>query len=344
MAASFTSAPSFRIAPATLWPIFFARSACDNLPAGDVKSISKSAEYLFRCGHVQSIQYASDENYYFFKAKCLSEMRKDRVYLLKMILLRESFDISYAECGCPAGMGSNCSCKHIASLAYALADVCKLQSLPEFESCTSHLQQWNRPRGRHLDPIPVDMLGSRRRELIHSKSRDYGSMIVYDPRPFNERMSDPKALERFRCDLLGLSQPVGFLNIIIPLTDLIVQDHCYASVPSNGVSSVWTGCDVPVSIVVDDEVATIDTGAKLFEEVNVLTPEIIIDKMQLTSEEINELEEMTRDQSHIDRVVHINNVSISINMYSRCNNPMVSTTMNYLKPIHISITRIRMLL
>ena len=29
----------------------------------------------------------------FLKAKCLPEMRKDRVYLLKMALLKESFDM-----------------------------------------------------------------------------------------------------------------------------------------------------------------------------------------------------------------------------------------------------------
>ena len=253
--------PALEFSSSNIISYFVARSVCDNLPAGDVKSISKSAEYLFRCGHVQSVQYASTDNCYFFKAKCLPEMRKDRVYLLKMALLKESFDISYAECGCPAGMGPHGSCKHISALAYALADLCKLQSLPEFQSCTSHLQQWNRPRGRHLDPIPVEMLGSRRRELIPSKKRDYGSMMVFDPRPSNERLSDPKALERLRCDLLGLAQPVGFLNIIIPSTEAIIHDHCYASASLSGGSSVRTGC---VSIAADNE-ATID--AQFEEEV-----------------------------------------------------------------------------
>ena len=31
---------------------FVARSVCDNQPAGDIKSINKSAEYLFKCGCV----------------------------------------------------------------------------------------------------------------------------------------------------------------------------------------------------------------------------------------------------------------------------------------------------
>ncbi len=36
---------------------FVARSVSDGKPAGDVKSVNKSAEYLFTCGHVQSINF-----------------------------------------------------------------------------------------------------------------------------------------------------------------------------------------------------------------------------------------------------------------------------------------------
>ena len=68
---------------------FVARSVCDNQPAGDIKSINKSAEYLFKCGHVQSIQFATSDSHLLFKAKCLPEMRKDRVYIMKMALLKK---------------------------------------------------------------------------------------------------------------------------------------------------------------------------------------------------------------------------------------------------------------
>ena len=140
---------------------FVARSVCDSRPAGDVKSINKSAEYLFKCGHVQSIKFAEVNNYYCFMAKCLPEMRKDRIYWLKMALLSDSFDIHHAECGCPAGRGPQGSCKHIASLTYALIDFCQMKSVLNQETCTDCLQQWNRPRGKHVAPIPVDKLGCR---------------------------------------------------------------------------------------------------------------------------------------------------------------------------------------
>ena len=73
----------------------------------------------------------------------------------------ESYDVCYAECGCPAGMGPHSSCKHIASLANALVDFCKLKSLPDNLTCTDRSQQRNQPRGRHIPPIPVEKLGSR---------------------------------------------------------------------------------------------------------------------------------------------------------------------------------------
>ena len=40
---------------------------------------------------------------------------------------------------------------------------------------TMQLQQWNQPRGRSVDFIPVDKLGARRRELLPQKDRTYGS-------------------------------------------------------------------------------------------------------------------------------------------------------------------------
>ena len=98
---------------------FITRSVTDGKAAGDLKSINKSAENLFTCGHIQSIQVYLSESYLYLKAKCLPEMRKDRVYLLKMALKSEGNDIVFAECRCPAGKGPRGSCKHIAALSYA---------------------------------------------------------------------------------------------------------------------------------------------------------------------------------------------------------------------------------
>ena len=87
------------------------------------------------------------------------------------------------------------------------------------------LQQWNRPRQRYVDIIPLDALGSHQR-LSTSSVRLYGS-VVFDPRPTSLRDLNPIALEKLRCDLQTLNQPCGLLNIIIPFAMKIDCDHCY---------------------------------------------------------------------------------------------------------------------
>ena len=135
---------------------FVTRRVKDSLPAGDFKSVNTSAENLFRCGHVQSIQLVAVNDILCVKSKCLPEMR---VYCVQMALQNSSFDIVSAECGCPAGCGPTGSCKHIGALSYALADYVRFRSSPDYQTCTDTLQSWNRPRACKVDPIPVDQLG-----------------------------------------------------------------------------------------------------------------------------------------------------------------------------------------
>ena len=94
-------------------------------------------------------------------------MRKD---FLKMALNANSCDIFYAECGCPAGVAPQGSCKHIGAFSYALADFCSVRCLPEYMTCTDKLQEWNQPCGKRVEPIPVDQLGARRQELKPEQS------------------------------------------------------------------------------------------------------------------------------------------------------------------------------
>ena len=75
------------------------------------------------------------------KANCLPEMKKDRVYVVKMTLEKEKCNILGAECGCPAGKGPHGSCKHIGALAYTLADYIRFKKTPEYLTCTDKLQE-----------------------------------------------------------------------------------------------------------------------------------------------------------------------------------------------------------
>ena len=69
-----------------------------------------------------------DGDILFVRAKCCLEMRKDRIY--KQILsLSDSYNIVSAKCGCPAGVGTQATCKHVGALCYTLANFCQCGQL-----------------------------------------------------------------------------------------------------------------------------------------------------------------------------------------------------------------------
>ena len=254
---------------------FVTRSVIDGKVAGDLKSINKSAENLFICGHVQNIQCVEVNKIIYIKAKCLPEMRKDRVYLLKVAIKSEESDIVYAECGCPAGMGPKGSCKHIAALAYALIDFYHYKCLPEYHTSTEILQQWNRPRQRHVDIVPVDELGSHRRSLT-SSVRSYGSGVVFDPRPTSLKdLNTLVALEKLRCDLLSLNQPCGLLDIIIPSVTKKDHDHCYYR-PTENVN--WQSDNLSVNTNMNNSNSFEDFAFVALEEKTVTAERLLLER------------------------------------------------------------------
>ena len=107
-------------------------------------------------------------------------MRKNRIYVLKLVLKSEELDIVLAECGYPAGMGPKGSWKHIAAVPYSLVHFSHHGSLPEYRTSTQMLQQW------HVDIVPVDELGPHQRQLT-SSIRSYGSGVVFDRCPTSLR-------------------------------------------------------------------------------------------------------------------------------------------------------------
>ena len=121
----------------------------------------------FRCGHIQMIRVATNENVLWAKANCSSEMRKDRLYKVIMSLRKPGLEVISAQCGCLAGKGPNASCKHIAALRYALVNFYQCGKLPDFLVCAQKLQEWNKPRAKRVDPIPVENLGARRQEIAN---------------------------------------------------------------------------------------------------------------------------------------------------------------------------------
>ena len=176
------------------------------------------------------------------KANCLPEMRKDRVYKILLFLDLESSDIVAAECGCPAGKAPCASCKHIGAMCFALEEFSRFGHLPEFLTCTDQLQQWNRPRPKKLEVIPVAKLSSRRSETLKKVSRST-SVSTFDPPPPAHHKLGHDAIETLRCDLLALNQPLAFLDILVPSADKVRHDHTYSLPPQDDVPTVNVECE-----------------------------------------------------------------------------------------------------
>lgn len=71
-------------------------------------------------------------------AKCLAQMKQETYRVV--VMLDDSGDIIKGYCGCPAGAGPTCTCKHLAALCYALEDFNKIFVLPEdIPSCTGKI-------------------------------------------------------------------------------------------------------------------------------------------------------------------------------------------------------------
>ena len=208
---------------------FVVRTASDGKAANDFKSINKSAENLFHCGHVQALLITCKDEYWWVKADCRPEMKKDKMYKMIMSLCKGSWDINSALCGCPAGKGPSASCKHIGALCYALANFCSSGRLPDFISCTDVMQEWNKPCPKKHKPITVDELRSTRREILHQQSATQPIPTMYDPRPPSMRTVEPTELEQLRLNLLSVDHRCGILQQLVPSDKYLRHDHTYCS-------------------------------------------------------------------------------------------------------------------
>ena len=273
---------------------FVTRTVSDGLPVSDFKSSNVSADNLFKCGHVQNIQVNSTSELLLVKGDCLPEMRKDCVYKL-IIHLGSDLNIISAQCGCPAGKGPTASCKHIGALCYALANFCTCGKLPDFITCTEKLQEWNRPRGKKVQPIPVEDFIDRKHEIL-GNYRQAPAQREYNPRPPRYHTPDVARVELLRRELLAINHDVVLLHLLCPPLGLIEHDHCYysKSMPTEGIASQQS-----VNHVESDDLIQADEEIHEMQGSDELLLECLQVKlaMQLSQEEQIQIEIITREQS-----------------------------------------------
>ena len=92
----------------------------DGLRAEDWKSFKVGGFKLFKEGHIQNIMVSQQGTVFGIECRCLPEMKKDRVYKIKVEISTNAPSVHLAESSCPAGKGPHGSCKHIAAALFAL--------------------------------------------------------------------------------------------------------------------------------------------------------------------------------------------------------------------------------
>ena len=105
------------------------------------------------------------------------------------------------------GRGLTATCKHIAQ----------------------QLQEWNRPRPRVVNPIPVEGIRAHQTSISVPPKLPRNPQIPnnFDPWPVKFCQSDLDALENLRTDLIAIGQPCALLSILIPSTKKALHDHTY---------------------------------------------------------------------------------------------------------------------
>lgn len=210
---------------------FVCRTVSDGLPAGDFKAINNKAKGLYECGHIQNIQVCSilSSSSLWVRSDCLPEMKKNEVYKIRISLSDTTYDLLSAECGCKAGKGPKESCKHIGALCYALVEFCKSGQLPEFRTCTEVLQQWNKPRPKKVEVIPVDEIGARRKEILTKNEQNSTQQVKYNPIPHCLRTQSRSDVltENLRVDLLKFNPTCGLLQLLAPSVKVALHDLEY---------------------------------------------------------------------------------------------------------------------
>ena len=194
------------------------RKENDCMRAEDWKNFKTGGYKLFKEGHVQKIMINQEGAVCTVSCSCLPEMKKDRIYKIKVDIAVDTSDVCGAECSCPAGRGPHASCKHVAASLFALEDF--YSTYKEFQAssdddvaCTSKLQTWNQPRKRHLDSKCSNEITFRVEDYHHKPCRK--SKPFLDPRPAESQLTTEAEITDFLHDLESLNISCGFLNLMV---------------------------------------------------------------------------------------------------------------------------------
>ena len=140
-----------------------------------------------------------------------SEMKNDITYTI-LIAFNSSSDIVYADCGCTAGHGQKCTCKHLASLCYFVKEFCHMTGAVNYSSATLSLQKWHQPRKRSSTPCTLNNI--KFTKAIFGKNDKRVISTNYDPRPDHLRSTSIREVCQLRAEIEIKIPGIAMLNVL----------------------------------------------------------------------------------------------------------------------------------
>ena len=199
--------------------------------ADNWKSFKAGGYKLLQEGHVQKIMITQHDSIFGITCSCLPEMKKDRVYKIKINITTSSSNVCLAECSCPAGRGPHGSCNYITATLFALENFNMIREEIQDDdtvSCTSKLQTWNQPRKRCLDSQPVSKISFKVEDFYCKPTHQSKELI--DPRPLELQKTTDEEKKSFIENLKKLKVSCGLLDL------LMIAEHCTIN---NGASPMF---------------------------------------------------------------------------------------------------------
>ena len=304
---------TFNFSMSNMLDYFINRNAVDGNPNSDFKNMNTRAFPLFKAGHIQCVIYKRYNDKMLVKCKCHAEMKKNQLYLMRAVFNTTS-DIVFAVCGCVAGAGPTCSCKHFGALCYFLEEFCRLTIQTSYTSCTSSLQTWHQPRKRPSSSTST-LSAIKFVKDEHGKDKKIISSNNYDPRPLACRGTSTSEIVRLQQQLERLPNPVAFSHIL--------SEHVIIAETSSTIHQLPL---IPRSSQIRIQKAVMDEPQPI--SLNSLRKhgKAFLDMITISHESISKIEVATRKQSQSPRWYHERHCRITSSNFGLCCKGNVTTS------------------
>ena len=256
---------------------------------------------FFKLRHVLSIKCQKLNDHFYVKSQVLPSMKKSKAYSC-FIVMDALGQVVKAHDGCPAGIDGHCN--HVAATLFALEQYLKFQTRgADTVSCTSKPCQWNIPRKRKIDNVPI--FHCKFTKHVHGKTKIEKEPPPSEPTHSQAASAEQEVLNNTRlCNYLYMvketelktGKKIG-LSLLLPqktekeTVTASLHDHDYTNMDCSQVQSDMSLSSFQISPIKVHPPSLDDICTKANQ---------IKQKLFLSQNEITELERKTKGQSETD--------------------------------------------